>query len=70
MDNRKDKDRLRLVAKYTSAAFQMAAIIVFGALGGRYLDQTFETSFSVWTLVLTIVAVALALYFFIKDISK
>ena len=67
---RSDKDRLRIVAKYTSAAFQMAAIIVLGALGGKWLDSYFETGFKWWTLVLTIVAVALALYYFIKDISK
>lgn len=70
MGDKKERDRLRLIAKYTSAAFQMAAIIVLGALGGKYLDIYLETSFRVWTLLLTILAVALALYFFIKDITK
>ena len=30
--DKKDNDNLRLVAKYTTAALQMAAIIVFGGL--------------------------------------
>jgi hypothetical protein len=67
---RSDKDRLRIIAKYTSAAFQMAAIIVLGALGGKWLDGYMGNEFKVWTLVLTIVAVALALYYFIKDVTK
>ncbi len=72
MDNKdkKENDRWRMVAKYTSAAFQMAAIIVLGALGGRYLDQYFGTSFRIWTVVLTILSVFLALYLFIKDIMN
>ncbi len=65
-----DKDKLRIIAKYTSAAFQMAAIIVLGALGGKYIDSYLESDFKVWTLVLTIVAAVVALYYFIKDISK
>jgi len=68
--NKKKQDRLRLIAKYTSAAFQMAAIIVLGALGGKWLDSYFECSFKWWTLFLTVFSVGLALYFFIKDISR
>ncbi len=67
---RGDKDRLRIIAKYTSAAFQMGIIILLGALGGKRLDDYMDNEFKVWTLVLTIVAVAVALYYFIKDISK
>ena len=67
---RSDKERLRIVAKYTSAAFQMGAIIVLGALGGKLLDGYMGKDFKVCTLVLSIVAVAVALYYFIKDISK
>ncbi|MCR4560467.1 MAG: AtpZ/AtpI family protein [Bacteroidales bacterium] len=69
MPENNDKERLRIIAKYTSAAFEMAAVIVLGALGGRWLDGEFSTS-PVWTLVLTVVSVALGLYLFIKDIIK
>ncbi len=73
MDTSKEKkknDNLRMVAKYTSAAFQMAAIIVLGALGGKYLDAYLQNSTKVCTIVLTIAAVFLSLYLFIKDITK
>ena len=40
------------------------------ALGGKYIDSYLESDFKVWTLVLTIVAAVVALYYFIKDISK
>lgn len=69
-NNKKENDRLRMVAKYTSAAFQMAAIIVLGALGGLHLDEYLENSVRVCTIVLTTLSVFLALYLFIKDISK
>ena len=65
----KDNERLRIIAKYTSAAFQMAAVIVLGAFGGKYLDKYLETS-PVFTLILTVVSVGLALYLFIKDITR
>ncbi|MBQ9213686.1 MAG: AtpZ/AtpI family protein [Bacteroidales bacterium] len=64
-----DKQRLRLIAKYTSAAFQMAAIIVLGAFLGRYLDNTLDTK-PILTIIILLVSVFAALYFFIKDITK
>ena len=64
-----DKQRLRLIAKYTSAAFQMAAIIVLGAFLGRYLDNTLDTK-PILTIIILLVSVIAALYFFIKDITK
>jgi len=64
-----DKRRLRLIAKYTSAAFQMAAIIVLGAFLGRYLDNTLDTK-PILTIIILLVSVFAALYFFIKDITK
>ncbi|MBQ3656147.1 MAG: AtpZ/AtpI family protein [Bacteroidales bacterium] len=67
--SKNNRERLRIIAKYTSAAFQMAAVIVLGALGGKWLDNELSTS-PIWTLILTIVSVALGLYLFIKDIIK
>lgn len=67
--DQKEKDRLRIVAKYTSAAFQLAAVIVIGAFGGRYLDNSLQTS-PIFTIILMLVSVAAALYLFIKDITK
>jgi len=51
-------------------AIQMAAIIVGGAVGGIYLDKWLSLSFPVFTLVLTLLSVFLAMYYFVKDVMK
>lgn len=51
-------------------AVQMAAIIVGGVLGGIYLDKWLAFEFPLFTLVLTLLSVFLAMYYFIKDVIK
>ena len=48
----------------------MAAIILAGVFGGRELDKWLENGFPVFTLVLSVVSVVLAVYFAIKDLIK
>lgn len=66
----KKKQQLTDYAKYSAMGFQMAAIIFAGAYGGFRLDGYLKMKFPVFTLVLTLTSVALALYFFIKDVIK
>jgi F0F1-type ATP synthase assembly protein I len=56
--------------KYSGMAIQMAAIIVGGVLLGIKLDKWLALKFPVFTLVLTLLSVFLAMYYFIKDIIK
>lgn len=49
---------------------QMGAIITGGVLGGIQLDKWLRLKFPVFTLVLTLLSVFLAMYYFIKDILK
>lgn len=56
--------------KYTGIATKMAAIIVVGSFGGVELDKRFSKEFPLYTLILTIFSVALAMFVVIKDISK
>jgi hypothetical protein len=49
---------------------QMGAIITGGVLGGVQLDKWLQLKFPIFTLVLTLLSVFLAMYFFIKDILK
>jgi hypothetical protein len=51
-------------------AIQMAAIIVGGVLGGIELDKLLAIKFPIFTLVLTLLSVFLAMYYFIKDVIK
>jgi hypothetical protein len=49
---------------------QMGAIITGGVLGGIQLDKWLQLKFPIFTLVLTLLSVFLAMYYFIKDILK
>ncbi len=57
-------------AKYSGMGLQMLAIILAGVFGGKYLDKLLATQFPVFTLVLTLVAVGGAIWYFIKDFLK
>jgi len=48
----------------------MLVIILAGAFGGRELDKWVDWQFPVFTLVLSILAVILAIYTVIKDFIK
>lgn len=67
---KKEKKALNAYARYSSIAFQMLVIILAGVFGGRELDKWVEWNFPVFTLVLTILAVMLAIYTVIKDLLK
>ena len=57
-------------AKYSAMGLQMLAIMLAGIFGGKYLDKLFPSSFPVFTLVLTLVGVAGAIWYFVKDFLK
>jgi len=69
-ESKKEKKTLKAYARYSSIAFQMLVIILAGALGGRELDKWVEWEFPVFTLVLSILAVILAIYTVIKDFIR
>ncbi|NET36445.1 MAG: AtpZ/AtpI family protein [Cyanothece sp. SIO1E1] len=48
-------------------AFQMAAILIVGALAGRELDERFQTERPYFTLILVIFAIIGAFYLTLKD---
>lgn len=57
-------------AKYSSLAFQMIAIILIGVFGGIKLDRWLEFRFPVFTVVLSLLATGLAVYYGIKDFLR
>jgi len=69
-NNKKTEGSLRSYAKYSSLAFQMLFIILAGVFGGKYLDQWLGLKFPVFTAVLSVVSVVLAIYYAIKDLIK
>jgi len=71
MEKDKKKDNpLKFYAKYSSLAFQMIAIIVAGAFGGRALDDWVQWKFPVFTVVLTLLAVILSTIYGMREIFK
>lgn len=63
-----DKETITAFARYSSLAFQMFVIIALGAFGGMELDKVVRWKFPVFTFVLTILAVIIAVYHAIKDL--
>jgi hypothetical protein len=64
----KEPKKLNDFAKYSTMAFQMVIIIGLGVFGGIKLDKWVHMQFPLFTVLLSILAVALALYYFIKDL--
>mgnify|MGYP001263836357 CR=1 FL=1 len=61
---------LKFYAKYSSLALQMIVIILAGAFGGKALDAWLNWSFPVFTLVLTLLSVAGAVFYAMRGLFK
>ncbi|MDO9512433.1 MAG: AtpZ/AtpI family protein [Bacteroidales bacterium] len=57
-------------ARYSSMAIQMAVIIGLGVFGGIKLDAYLGIKFPVFTVILSLASVFLAIYQVIKDLLK
>lgn len=68
-DNKK-KSLIDNYGKYSSIAMQMAIIIFAGVFGGYKIDKYFQLRIPVFTLVLSMTSVGLAIYIVIKDLLK
>ena len=64
------KKQLNNYARYSSIAFQMLVIILIGVFGGVKLDEWINTGFPIFTVLLSIVSVFLAIYQVTKDFLK
>jgi hypothetical protein len=66
----KNKKPVNDYIRYSGLGFQMLAIILLGVFGGYKLDKLIHIRFPVFTLVLSMLSVALAIYYGIKDFLK
>ena len=64
------KNPLKSYARFSAIAFQMLLIILLGVFGGIKLDEYLELNFPVFTLIFTVLAVILAIYYTIRDASR
>ncbi len=54
----------------TGIAIQMGVIIFLGAKAGQWLDQKYGSEKNTYTVALTLVSVAIAMYLVIKQTNK
>jgi F0F1-type ATP synthase assembly protein I len=63
------KRGLNNYARYSSMAFQMAAIIIVGMFGGYKLDRWLNIS-PLFTIILSLSSVIIAIYLVTRDLLK
>lgn len=66
----KKKKALDNYTRYSSIAFQMLIIILIGVFGGIKLDEWLKLTVPVFTIILSILSVILAIYTVTKDLLK
>ena len=68
--NNQKKKLISNYGKYSSIAFQMLAIILLGVWGGVKIDEWLEMSIPIFTIILSLLSVVLAIYSVVKDLLK
>lgn len=69
-NQRKYNSSLKGYTRYSGIALQMGAIIFCGTFGGFKLDEYLHWGFPLFTVLLSITSVAIAIYLVIKDLLK
>ncbi len=70
MEKNNKENPLKFYARYSSLAFQMIAMILAGAFGGRALDNWLQWDFPVFTVSLTILGVIVATIYGMRELFK
>ncbi|MES2763812.1 MAG: AtpZ/AtpI family protein [Bacteroidota bacterium] len=61
---------LNAYAKYSALGIQMALIIGGGCYGGSKLDEHYKNATPIFTIILSLVSIGLAMYIVLKDFIK
>lgn len=69
-DKKKQGNQLKTVVALSGVAFQMAAITGLGAYIGYRLDQHYQNENDIYTIILTFIGFAIAMYFVLKQINS
>lgn len=69
-DKRSKMDRMKNYVQYSGLGFQVVAIIVLGALFGKWIDGKMLNEFPAMTLVLTFLSVFLSMYYLYKKVNS
>lgn len=63
-------NNLKIYSRYSSIAIQMLTIILLGVFGGVKLDQWIGLKFPLFSIVLSLSSVILAIYIVTKDLIR
>ncbi|WP_284042142.1 AtpZ/AtpI family protein [Flagellimonas myxillae] len=66
----KKKRPLSNYAKFSGIAIQMVAIIIGGTYLGVFLDEKYPNKHSIYTVICSLFAVIISIYFVVKQIIK
>lgn len=61
---------LNAYAKYSALGVQMAVIIGGGCYGGFKLDEYYKNTTPIFTIILSLLSIAIAMYIVLKDFIK
>ena len=64
----KKPKQLNKYVKFSGMAFQMGAVIGLGAWGGVQLDEKFQNESKLFTIILSLASIFIAMYLVIKDV--
>lgn len=64
------KRELNKWVRFSGMGFQMGFVIFLGAWGGVKLDQKYPNKYQLFTIILSLLAVFIALYMVIKDVKR
>jgi len=68
--NQQSQDKFNAYIKYSGLAAHMMIIIAGGAYGGFRLDKYLAWKIPVFTIVLSLLSVVLAIWYAVKDLLK
>ena len=56
------------LARYSGLVFEMLGIIALGTFLGHKIDSNRNSGFPLWTIILSLLSIAIALYIVLKDL--
>ncbi|MDR9373716.1 MAG: AtpZ/AtpI family protein [Schleiferiaceae bacterium] len=68
--DKKDKSPLQQYVFYSGLGFQMLAIILSGALLGDWLDDTYQVENRLFTILLSLLSIFLALFITLRKLLR
>ena len=66
----KDKETAAAYGKYMNAGFQLVSPVLAGVLLGSWLDNHYQTTNMLYTIICSVSAIIAGLYLFLKQFLK